>query len=102
MLLSTKGISIQKVLKRLPNHFALLHQSLHTVLHTVNGNKSWPDVALYHQCSTCINLAEQNRALELWRQILPAHTDQFVAVGTFAQSHGVHFMACQHTPPHCV
>ena len=49
--------------------------------------------------TTCINLAEQNVALKPWRHILPAHTDQFVAVGTFAQSHGVDVMACQHTPP---
>ena len=60
--------------------------------------------SLSSMLTTCINLAlaEQNGALKPWRHILPAHTDQFVAVGTFSQSHGVHFMACQHTPPPCV
>ena len=53
MLLSTKGIPIQKVLKRLPNHFALLTQILRTV-HTVKSDQSWPDVALYHQCSQLV------------------------------------------------
>ena len=102
MLLSTKGISIQKVLKRLPNHFAPLHQILLcTPSKVIKAGRMLLSIINVHNLYQpgWTKSSTESFSLKPWRHILPAHTDQFVAVGTFSQSHGVDVMACQHTPP---